>query len=104
MSVVCACHIRRERWSINFFDHEEIERHLLATPKERELIKRYFPISVKKLDRTPAKLFSDVLPIKCENCDKNLLEPPSGIWALWHADTRKNAEYSAKRFVDMHFA
>jgi hypothetical protein len=92
---------RQQERPVKFFDHEEIERHLLASPEGRDLVRRYFPLSAKKLRPTPAKVFDDVVPLNCENCGKNLLDPPSGIWVLWHA---KRSSGGGNRYVDFHFA
>lgn len=81
------------------FDHEEIERHLLASAKGRALIERYFPESAKKLQHSPAVIFDEPAELICDNCGKDLLNPPSGIWSLWtlHTDTED-------RYIDMHFS
>jgi len=94
---------RQAAVQVKFFDREEIERHLLASPKGRALIQRYFPISAKKLEHTPAKLFEDPVPILCDYCGKNLLDPPSGVWVLWHS-APDPAGQAKKSFVDVHFA
>ena len=73
---------RQSEIEIKFLDCGEIERHLLASAKGRLLIERYFPDSAKKLHHVPPKIFDDLDPILCDNCDKNLLEPPSGMGSL----------------------
>lgn len=82
---------RQSSIEVKFYDHEEIERHLLRSAKGRDLIERYFPISAKKLEHAPALIFDVPVPINCENCGKNLLEPLSGIWVLWHRVAQKRA-------------
>lgn len=89
---------------IKIFDKEEIERHLLASAEGRKLIERYFSISGKKLQPSPAKIFHDAARIECDNCGENLLEPPRGIWVLWHAKTEGPNESFTDRYVDMYFA
>lgn len=92
---------RQSAVPIKFYDHEEIERHLIASPAGRTIANRYFPNSAKKLRHTPAKIFDDAKPLECEHCGKNLLDPPSGIWVLWHA---KRSSDGGNRYVDFHFA
>ena len=79
-------------------DHERIEQQLLDS-KGHEVIERYFPLSHRKFKPQPAKLYSPGQPICCEDCGKDLFEPPSGIWVLWHIQDKN--KYS--RCVDMHF-
>jgi hypothetical protein len=95
---------RQSAVQVKLFDHAEIERRLLDTREGRHLAERYFPNSVKKLKHTPAKIFDQPLAIECDYCGKNLLEPPSGIWVLWHADAKTGDGKHTERFVDVHFA
>src|SRR5215510_621841 len=69
---------RQSKVLTKLFDHEEIERYLLASSQGRQLAERYFPLSVKKLQHTPAKILDEPVQIECENCGKDLLNPPSG--------------------------
>jgi hypothetical protein len=87
---------------VKLLDHEQIERRLLETSKGRQLIRRFFPTSYNRLKPEPAKLFTEAQPILCENCGKDLFEPPSGIWVLWNTDSEDGKH--AGHFVDMHFA
>jgi hypothetical protein len=90
---------------VKLFDHEEIERCLLASPKGRQLVERYFPSSAKQLKHTPAKVFGDeAARIECDYCGKNLLEPPSGIWVIWKAYGEGDTGTRRHRYVDFHFA
>ena len=50
----------------------------------------------------PAKLYTQGRPISCDNCGRDLFNPPSGIWVLWHTHSQTDEE--ADHFVDMHFA
>ena len=84
---------------VRFLDREQIEGHLLESSKGQKLIERYFPISAATRRRGPAKLYSDIEPIECENCGTDLLEPPSGIWVIWHR--KRNGP---DHYVDLHFA
>jgi len=95
---------RQSSTLVKLFDHSEIERYLLCSSGGRELIKRYFPISVKKLQHEPAELFEDAVQIECECCGKNLLKPPSGIWVRWRAVPEQPSTDRRPRFVDFHFA
>jgi hypothetical protein len=92
---------RQSAIAIKFLDHEEIERRLLASVEGRRLVARYFPDSSKRLKPTPAEIFDNGLPLECEYCGKNLLDPPSGIWVLWRS---KLNEEGWHRVVDFHFA
>lgn len=94
---------RQSAVAIKFFDREEIERYLLSSPEGRSITERYFPASSKNL-RLPADVFSDSVPLTCEYCGKDLLDPPSGIWVLWHADKQSDDGSHAERYVDLHFA
>jgi hypothetical protein len=87
---------------VKLLDHEQIERRLLETAKGRYVIQRFFPASYNRLKPEPAQLYTPAQPIRCENCGKDLFDPPSGIWVLWHADSEEEKE--ADQFVDMHFA
>jgi hypothetical protein len=95
---------RQTSVKVKLFDHEEIERHLLASRKLRRLAKRYFPESMKKLDHEPAKIFDDALSINCESCGKDLLQPPSGIYVFWNVEVETEDGNSVERYVDVHFA
>jgi len=87
---------------VKLLDHEEIERRLLETSKGRHLIQRFFPASYDKLKPEPARLYTQERLICCENCGKDLFDPPSGVWVLWHTDSEEGKD--ADHFVDMHFA
>jgi hypothetical protein len=90
---------------VKLFDHEEIERCLLASSKGRQLVERYFPNSAKRLKHTPAKVFGDeVARIECDYCGKNLLDPPSGIWVIWQKYEQADRGKRRDRYVDFHFA
>jgi hypothetical protein len=87
---------------VKLLDHEQIERRLLESSKGRDVIQRFFPASFSHLKREPAQLYTQDQSICCDNCGKDLFNPPSGIWVIWHTDTEDNKE--ADHFVDMHFA
>jgi hypothetical protein len=86
------------------FDHEAIERIALSTPAGRHLAERYFPESAKKMKPVPAKLYEEMPEIRCENCGKNLLDPPSGIFVLWNADRQSHSGFSPDHYLEMHFS
>lgn len=88
---------------VNFLDHEVIERHLLASKEGRKLVDRYFPKSAKKLAHTPAEVYDGVQPIQCDNCGKDLLAPPSGIWVPWDTGTNSGSK-GRDHYVDMYFS
>src|SRR6266702_3437162 len=87
---------------VKLLDHEQIERRLLESSKGHDVIQRFFPASFSLLKPKPAMLYTQGQSIRCDNCGKDLFDPPSGIWVLWHADSREENE--ADHFVDMHFA
>jgi Restriction endonuclease len=96
--------LKKQSIPVKLFDHEEIERHLLASPPGRRLIERYFPTSAAKLRPKPAQIFDEPIPINCDHCGKNLLEPPSGIWVMWEAYDESDREKRSSKYVDFHFA
>jgi len=92
---------RQSKVKVKLFDREEIERLLLTSRAGQDLIKRFFPTSAAKLKHVPPVLFSDSEPLTCEECGKNLLDPPSGIWVLWR--TAHKLESYGRHYVDVHF-
>lgn len=93
--------IQQTQIQSKLFDHEEIERHLISSPAGPQLIKRYFPVSAAKLKHSPPELFEDPIPIECDSCGKDLLNPPSGIWVLWW---QRDEDRKTEHYVDAHFA
>lgn len=67
------------------FDRERIEKKLFDSPEGSKLASRYFPVSYQSYRQehpTPAAIFSNNASIKCEYCEKDLLESKSGIYVL----------------------
>jgi hypothetical protein len=83
---------------VQFFDHEQIERHLLESSNGHRLAERFFPLSTAPAHRA-AELYIDMPPILCENCGNDLIKTPNGIWVLWHTVTEEH-----RSNIDMHFA
>jgi len=80
--------------NIQSFDKEQIEKILLETPQGLKLASRYFPVSFEKYtveNPKPAKIFAEEPSIKCEYCDKNLLESKTGIFVM----LRKPSDHEA---------
>lgn len=76
------------------YDKEKIESQLLQSSKCSVLAKRYFPRSYaawKAENPTPSDVLSDVPPLECEYCGKDLLRPTaSGIIVFWD---RRRSDY-----------
>jgi hypothetical protein len=87
---------------VKLLDHEEVERRLLETSNGRHLIQRFFPDSYNRLKPIPPTLYTGMKPICCENCGKDLFNPPSGIWVLWHTNDKE--QIKGDHLVDMYFA
>lgn len=72
----------KDKFEIQIFDKERIEKELLSSSGGIKIAERYFPTSFKNWrnnDSEPIKMFSDNPSLKCEYCGKELLgETPSG--------------------------
>lgn len=78
----------RGKFEHQIFDPENIEHVVLGSVEGVRLAKRYFPKSMvawQASSRKPAKIFSEPMELRCDHCEKNLLEPePHGIISFWH--------------------
>ena len=72
------------------YDHEKIESLLLRDREGQSIAARYFPVSFKNYileNPVPAELFSNLEPLVCERCGKNLLDVDAhGIYCLLKED------------------
>ena len=87
------------------FDHERIERDLLASPAGLVLAERFFPESLQSwLRENPqrAQVFGDNEPIPCVNCGRDLLNPLQGVYTVWRSI--EETEGTGSDFVDMYCA
>jgi hypothetical protein len=98
----------KKKTEIQSFDREQIEKILLESPQGIKLASRYFPISFAKYsieNPKPVKIFSDDLEIKCEYCNKNLLEDKNGIFVLLRQFSDMDAEvYKRKPYIKAYFS
>jgi len=77
------------------FDRERIELDLLTRTDGFKLAKRYFKTSFSTWSREnpePAVLFADQNSLFCKYCEKDLLDPKSGIVVVWRRFDRDESE------------
>lgn len=98
----------KKKIEIQSIDKEQIESILLESPQGLKLASRYFPLSFTKYsieNPKPAKIFTDEIAIKCEYCDKNLLNDKSGIFVLLRKPSDFNEEeYKRKPYTKAYFS
>lgn len=64
----------KEKFEIQIFDKEKIERILLENRVAGKLIKRFFPKSYGEMElKSPSNLLSEYLPLRCKVCGRDLL-------------------------------
>lgn len=77
----------KNRFSVQTFDNEKIESQLLSSSDGLLLAKRYFPASIAtwhKENPQPVKIFKEEPSIKCDYCEKELLDKDArGIFVKW---------------------
>jgi hypothetical protein len=95
----------REGLKIQVFDNESIENELLKSLGGQRVAERYFPVSYAEWRREnpkPVLIFDDQDSLYCENCSKDLLNPPGGIVVLWEEyDPRNRA--TTKKYKDIYW-
>ncbi|MFR4062227.1 MAG: restriction endonuclease [Mediterraneibacter faecis] len=65
----------RDRFKVEIFDSEKIERILLENEAAYKLIKRFFPESYEKIElKSPSNILSKYMPLRCNICGKDLLQ------------------------------
>ncbi|MCI7344593.1 MAG: restriction endonuclease, partial [Fusobacterium necrophorum] len=65
----------KERYEVQIFDREKIERILLENGSANKLIRRFFPKSFSEIElKSPTNLLSEYLPLRCKVCGKDLLQ------------------------------
>ena len=98
----------KKKTEILSFDREQIEMTLLETSKGLKLASRYFPISYSNYNTEnpkPIKIFSDELSIKCEYCEKNLIEEKNGIIVMLRRPSDFSSEtYTINPTIDAYFS
>lgn len=75
---------------IDCYDKKRIESVLLESPQGLKLASRYFIPSFSTYaieNPKPAKIFSNDSEIRCEYCNKNLLDDKSGIFVILREPT-----------------
>ena len=64
----------KDKYEIQIFDREKIERILLENREANKLIRRFFPKSYSEIDlKSPSNLLSKYAPLRCKVCGKDLL-------------------------------
>lgn len=64
----------KDKYEIQIFDREKIERILLENRTANKLIRRFFPKSYNEIDlKSPSNLLSEYAPLRCKVCGKDLL-------------------------------
>ena len=65
----------KEKYEIQIFDREIIERILLENVVANKLIKRFFPKSYDEYEaKSPSNLLTQYMPLRCRVCGKDLLQ------------------------------
>ena len=65
----------KERYEVQIFDREKIERILLENGLANKLIRRFFPKSFSEIElKSPTNLLSEYCPLRCKVCGKDLLQ------------------------------
>lgn len=65
----------KERYEVQIFDREKIERILLENISANKLIRRFFPKSFSEMElKLPTNLLSEYFPLRCKVCGKDLLQ------------------------------
>ena len=76
-----------DKLEFKIFDRRKIEDHLLRSSDGIKIAARYFPTSHEKWAREnpePAKVFAETPSLKCQYCQKELLDPEAdGIIVEW---------------------
>ncbi len=93
---------RRLPLEVTFMDSELIEGRLLKAACGDFIIRRFFPKSHSAMRQKPALIFAEPSKICCDYCGKSLLDPPSGIWALWRAGWI-DSTIKGNHYVEMQF-
>lgn len=77
----------RDKVEFQVFDYKKIEENLLSSAEGLKISKRYFPVSISAWlneNPTPAKLYAEEPSLKCEYCEKELLNGDTkGIIVFW---------------------
>jgi len=64
-----------DKYEIQVFDNEKIERILLENRNANKLIRRFFPQSYNKMElKAPSNLLDEYLPLRCKVCGRDLLQ------------------------------
>lgn len=86
------------------FDHEKIESFLLESIDGHTIASRYFPASFKNFrieNPIPSDIFHEEIALRCDCCNKNLLElDDSGVFTLWSKTSSNGKEV----YEDIYFA
>lgn len=65
----------KDRYEIQVFDKEKIERVLLENGSVNKLVRRFFPKSFNDIElKSPTNLLSEYSPLRCRACGKDLLQ------------------------------
>lgn len=65
----------KEKYEIQIFDKEKIERILLENNSAKKLVERFFPQSFSEIElKAPTNLLAEYSPLRCKICGKDLLQ------------------------------
>jgi hypothetical protein len=65
----------KDRYEVQLFDREKIERVLLENNSANKLVKRFFPKSYREIElKAPTNLLAEYYPLRCKVCGKDLLQ------------------------------
>jgi hypothetical protein len=105
----------RKEIETNWFDHEQIECRLLRSSAGLELARRYFPKSLDawgNANPRPPKIFDETEPLKCDYCEKILLDPATDLYpqvrnsiiTFWKQGDPENAYNYETQIVDIYWS
>ena len=97
----------KDKYEIQIFDREKIERILLENEAANKLILRFFPNSFEELEmKSPTNLLAEYHPLRCKVCGRDLLQRDvldtyNGIMVLVQ-DTQYRRENGKNKYVDVY--
>ena len=94
---------KQKTLEVQEFDSGKIEDHLLSSNKGLFLCERFFPESIKKWkkeNKEPVKIFTEDPSIRCDYCDKELLESKHAILVALRNYEKQEKDESYKRYYE----
>lgn len=65
----------KDKYEVQVFDREKVERILLENGSANKLISRFFPKSFNQIElKTPTNLLEEYSPLRCQVCGRDLLQ------------------------------